>query len=94
VSRVDSSNSQLTKTADDHSVDEEDPAATPLGDDRAIDNDDDDSNGGQDAVVHEWRSDIGHLEEVCSVGCDMLVWDEKWTGPNFLQIMYMAPDAA
>jgi hypothetical protein len=70
VSCVDCGNDQLAETTDEHSVDEEDSATTPFGDDAAIDNDDHDSDGGQDTIVHEWRSDLGHLEEVCSVGCN------------------------
>jgi hypothetical protein len=69
VSCIDCSNDQLAETTDEHSVDEEDSATTPFSNDAAIDNDDDDSDSGQDARVHEGRSDFGHLEEVCSVRC-------------------------
>jgi len=42
---VDGSNDELTKTTDEHSINKEDSAATPFGDDAAVDNNDDDSHG-------------------------------------------------
>jgi hypothetical protein len=72
VSVVNCSNDQLAKTADEHSVGKEDPTTAPFSDDAAVDNNNDDSDGGQDARVHEWTSNVGHLEEVCSVSCRLL----------------------
>jgi hypothetical protein len=66
---VDCSNDQLAETADEHSVDKENSATAPFGDDAAVDDDNDDSHSSQDARVHEWRSNVGHLEEVCTVSC-------------------------
>ena len=73
VSCVDSSNDELTEATDEHSIDKEDSAATPFGDDAAIDDDDNDSDGGQDAGILEWRSNLGHLEKVSSIRCRLSV---------------------
>jgi hypothetical protein len=73
VGVVDCSNDQLAETADEHPVDKKNSATAPFGDDAAVDNDNDYSDSGQDTRVHEWRSDVGHLEEVCSVSYRLLV---------------------
>jgi hypothetical protein len=93
MSRVNSGDHELAKTAEEHSVDEKDSAATPFGDDAAVDDDNDDTDCGQDARVHEWRSNLCHLEEVCSVRCATLVPIQNDTG-GIVQIMYMAPEPA
>ena len=45
---VDSSNDKLTEATDEHSIDEEDSATTPLSDDAAVDDNDDNSYSSQD----------------------------------------------
>jgi len=58
---VDSRDDKLRYTTDRKTSHEENAAATNLRDDTAVDHDYDDTDGGQDARVHEGATNIRHL---------------------------------
>lgn len=64
---VDSCNNELRDSADGQPDHEENAATTDLGDYAGVDNDDDDTDGRKNTGVLEGITDLGHLEEVCSV---------------------------
>jgi hypothetical protein len=58
---------ELRHTTDAHADHEEDATTTDLGDDAAVDDDDEYTSAGKDARVHESIADFGDLEEVRSI---------------------------
>lgn len=64
---------KLGKAAEEHADDQEDATAADVGDDGAVNQDRDDADGGEDACVLEAVADVGHLEEISAVRCEISV---------------------
>lgn len=72
---------KLRYPANGHASHEKHATTADLGDNTAVDNDDEDAHCGQNTCVHEGATNSGDLEKVRAVRCRRLLapWEKKLT---------------